>query len=68
MTRSPQTLESWEAIGRKWVNMGRLWEAQDAYERAGKDLGLEELVAIGGKSLEEGRLNEAHASVRTCGG
>lgn len=36
--------------------------SQDAYERAGKDLGLEQLIAIGNRSAATGRLNEAHAA------
>jgi predicted DNA-binding transcriptional regulator AlpA len=57
-----ESAEVWEAIGRKWVEAGHLWEAQDAYERVGKVLTAEQLIAIGDRCVEAGKLDEAHAA------
>ena len=62
MAGSDEPSRVWEEIGRKWVEAGHLWEAQDAYERAGKELTTEQLIAIGDRCVEAGKPDEAHAA------
>lgn len=62
MAGSHEHSQAWEEIGRKWVEAGQLWEAQDAYERAGKELTTEQLIVIGDRCVEAGKQDEAHAA------
>lgn len=65
--RSDKTDQMWVRIGRSWADAGRLWEAQDAYERAGRELTAEELTSIADRCLKAGRFDEAEAAHQLVG-
>ena len=62
MGRTKRSAREWEAIGEKWIELGRLWEAQDAFERAGKSLDLEQLIRIGDWCVELDRIADARTA------
>jgi hypothetical protein len=68
MSKSNDAVRSWESIGSRWVELGRLWEAQDAYERAGKELSALQLVTIARRCFEADRLDEAQSALELLSG
>lgn len=62
MCMANRSVKEWEALGEKWIELGRLWEAQDAFERAGKSLDLDHLIRIGDWCVELGRIADARTA------